>query len=272
VFLLCSLALAGKAQFISIAPDQALAWFPETALGAAELEATRKLVWHARRRVGRRVNQAIACWVLGLCATAVAFDLAVVSYDAGTSRYATIAVLSLGTLIVSAFFLTNESLKGAKNEPVAAISERARALFVRQPPRAHGISSTRARLRHIAELGGIGVVYAQCEAFVSQYFDSVESVGPRLVASSVNDLGAAEVLSLCPLATRPTALDKGRELMTGWNIAGIEASSGLSGDVVRDRLVHDWHAELSEHETTAFVFVASDVDLETILDSLGINT
>lgn len=127
---LVALALAGSAQFATMTPDQAAAWWPELALNTDELQAVRDRVWTAQARTKRLIFWATLAWLVGLLLTSGGAAAGILSY--GTTPGHKYAALALGISMVLVVLVYLSNLTGGKQQSALPLSEAATALMLRQ--------------------------------------------------------------------------------------------------------------------------------------------
>ena len=245
---LVSLALAGRAQFVMVTPDQAAAWWPEIRLDGARLDRVRSIVWESRDVVKARVHQARRAWTFGLWFTALAVGVGILSYGFGAERLVAAAVALLGVAVVSLVDGRQDSLAGAKDQELTTLTPRAASLVVDDRYRTWPISFTRTALRAAGT-----PLYAQCEAVLDARLDGAHVDEARLVGTVVTPTGHVPAVALGPVSSRRP----GDDVMVGMYLAGLEASSGIPGAQLRDAFVDRFGGTLALGDSVVLVWVGS---------------
>ena len=109
-FFLVTLALAGRAEFVTLSPDQAETWWPELALDKASLEVVRDRVWHSQAETEKRIDQAVKSWIVGLVFFVGGSVLGVLSYDTTTAHGLLVIPFVVVSLFAGIIFLRDDSL------------------------------------------------------------------------------------------------------------------------------------------------------------------
>jgi hypothetical protein len=130
VFLIV-LALAGRAQFVSMTPEQAVSWWPELALDKDELTKVRNRVWTAEQRTKGLITTSTRVWVLGLVLTAAGAATGLLSYGTTHGHICVAVALGVSMVIVALVYFINP--EGAKSTPAQELSDRATELMLRAP-------------------------------------------------------------------------------------------------------------------------------------------
>lgn len=134
------LALAGQAQFVSMTPDQAAAWWPEMALDKNHLAAVRDRVWTSQKRLKRLIFWSTLGWIVGLLLTAAGAAAGILSYGTTTGHvYAAIA-LTASMAIVALIYGFN--IRGGRAVTAPALSPEATALMLRPQRLARSANAT----------------------------------------------------------------------------------------------------------------------------------
>ena len=123
------LAFAGRAQFLTVTPDQAAAWWPEMALDEDQLTRVRDLLWTAQSRTRRLITISTAVWIFGLMITAAGAAAGLLSY--GTSHSQCVCSrLHWEPAWSSSRSCTSSILKAANREQAKKLSDRATTLML----------------------------------------------------------------------------------------------------------------------------------------------
>jgi len=134
------LALAGQAQFVSMTPDQAAAWWPEMALDEDHLAAVRDRVWTSQERTKRLIFWSTLGWIVGLLLTAAGAAAGILSY--GTTTGHVYAAIALTASMVFVALIYGFNIRGGRAVTAPALSPEATALMLRTQPLPHSANTT----------------------------------------------------------------------------------------------------------------------------------